>query len=314
LSSSNTVNSGVVHGVALMQADGLNQLRTPGLRNSGDSGDPYPGSTGNVQLSWQTNPPAAANNGEYAGFMIDRILQATPQGSMSFRFTRRARSLIMTTAPDVTLRVNGRNTARFEDVLVPGDQVSVEAPDTVTTGDSRTRYHFSNWSNGQPASFALAPRAEMPETLTATYALQHRIRVKLTGTGEVESSALGVVGEGSFVPADRRLKLTATPVAGASFLGWSGDTTAATAVLELAAQRPYDLTAEFSVSLAVLPVVNAVNALLGGAPLAGEIANGLDGAGNRNGSYDVGDLLAYLDRIDAELDPVVVQQLLGSRP
>ena len=87
--------------------------------------------------------------------------------------------------------------------------------------------------------------------------------------------------------------LAATPAAGAEFVGWRGDTTA-TNPLDLNMARPYDLTAVF---------VNAVTvdargraALLGGAPLDAATVAYLDAIGNQNGSFDVGDYLAWLRR------------------
>jgi len=82
----NRVNVGAVHGVALVQADGLNQLRTPGEKNRGDAGDPWPGTTGNTLFAATTNPAALDNQGTTAGFELDSIEQ-TPTGDMSFRLT-----------------------------------------------------------------------------------------------------------------------------------------------------------------------------------------------------------------------------------
>jgi hypothetical protein len=84
----NRVNSGPVHGVALVQADGLNELRIPGGKNRGDAGDPWPGSTGATRFAPTTNPPALDNQGRTVGFTFDSIRQIAPLGPMSFRFTR----------------------------------------------------------------------------------------------------------------------------------------------------------------------------------------------------------------------------------
>ena len=73
--SSNTVNFGNPQGVALVQADGLNDLRTSGSKNRGDRGDSYPGSTGNTKLALLTNPTARDNTGAYLGFILDQIQQ-----------------------------------------------------------------------------------------------------------------------------------------------------------------------------------------------------------------------------------------------
>ena len=78
--TTNSVNSGVVHGVALVQADGFNELRASGTSNRGDSGDPFPGITDKRRLSWTTNPRAEDNASGFAGFMLDRIEQLAPAG------------------------------------------------------------------------------------------------------------------------------------------------------------------------------------------------------------------------------------------
>jgi hypothetical protein len=48
--ANNRVNVGPVHGVALVQADGQNDLRLPGGQNRGDKGDAFPGSSGSRSL------------------------------------------------------------------------------------------------------------------------------------------------------------------------------------------------------------------------------------------------------------------------
>jgi M6 family metalloprotease-like protein len=86
----NRVNVGPVHGVALVQADGREDLRTPGSKNRGDPGDPYPGSSGNIRLGLTTLPAAVDNQGAGAGFELDSIAQLVPGGAVGFRFTRTA--------------------------------------------------------------------------------------------------------------------------------------------------------------------------------------------------------------------------------
>jgi hypothetical protein len=70
------------------------------------------------------------------------------------------------------------------------------------------------------------------------------------------------------------------------------------------------VNAAFSVSAAVIAVVDAAKALMGGPQLDGAVSAGLDAAGNHNGQYDLGDFLAYLDRNHATLSPALLQQLL----
>jgi M6 family metalloprotease-like protein len=83
----NRVNSGTLHGVALVQADGLNELRAPGGKDRGDAGDPWPGSTGASRFAPTTNPPALDNQGRTTGFTLDSIRQLAPVGAIGFRFS-----------------------------------------------------------------------------------------------------------------------------------------------------------------------------------------------------------------------------------
>jgi M6 family metalloprotease-like protein len=83
----NRVNSGVVHGVALVQADGLEELRAPGGRDRGDGGDPWPGTTGATRFGPATTPAALDNLGRTAGFALDSIRQLQPMGAVAFHFS-----------------------------------------------------------------------------------------------------------------------------------------------------------------------------------------------------------------------------------
>ena len=82
--ASNTVNSGAIEGVRLLQADGLNDLHAGS--NRGDMGDSYPGATTNRTLGLNSNPAARTNEGAPAGFIIDSIFQVSTTGPVVFRF------------------------------------------------------------------------------------------------------------------------------------------------------------------------------------------------------------------------------------
>ena len=103
----NAVNVGPVHGVALVQADGLNELRQPGSRDRGDAGDPWPGSTGASRFDALTTPAAVDNQGRSAGFALDSIRQVTAGGAIAFRITRTTPGtvqLTLTQASDALVR------------------------------------------------------------------------------------------------------------------------------------------------------------------------------------------------------------------
>jgi hypothetical protein len=89
----NRVNSGPVHGVALVQADGLNELSAPGGKDRGDPGDSYPGSTSNIRLSSATTPASLDNQGASAGFTLALISQQS-NGDMIFSYTATEAGLV----------------------------------------------------------------------------------------------------------------------------------------------------------------------------------------------------------------------------
>ncbi len=93
--NTNTVNTGAVQGVALMQADGLNQLRAPaGQNNRGDVGDAFPGSTNNTTFNANTNPAFRTNAGASLPGLIDSIRIESGQ---VVRFRYRVEQLLQVT-------------------------------------------------------------------------------------------------------------------------------------------------------------------------------------------------------------------------
>ncbi|HYT70894.1 MAG TPA: M6 family metalloprotease domain-containing protein, partial [Gemmatimonadales bacterium] len=97
-SSTNEVNSGAIHGVALVQADGYGNLDAnantnpcsnlaqppSGCADRGDAGDPFPGIIGNTTLALSTRPSLVLNTGACPGFSVDTISQLVPNGAMRF--------------------------------------------------------------------------------------------------------------------------------------------------------------------------------------------------------------------------------------
>ncbi|HEX9754845.1 MAG TPA: M6 family metalloprotease domain-containing protein [Gemmatimonadales bacterium] len=308
--ASNTVNTGFRHGVALMQADGLNQLRTPGSRNRGDTGDSYPGSSGNPRFGLSTNPSARNNFGEYLGFVVDQI-EELPGQVMRFRFLRRAPSLFAAGFAAAQIRVNAVTTGRFEDVIPAGDPVTLDVDAEQTTAGGRTRARFLAWSNGGPRTQNLESGVK-PDTVTASFAVDHRVMVLVSGGGTVTASAAGDLGAGVYVGEGSPVTLTATPPTGILFAGWSGDTASASPVLQLQVRRPYDLTALFVADLQIAEA-DATAEILGGSRLSLEQRFFLDTFGNRNGGYDLGDYLAFLRRAGLAPSPAVLSRIGGKR-
>jgi M6 family metalloprotease-like protein len=112
----NRVNVGPVHGVALVQADGLAQLDQPGGRNRGDAGDPWPGSSGNTEFGPETQPAALDNQGATAGFELDSIQPLAPAGAIRFRLLATPPGQVLVTLQTATDALLGRATLRAAQV------------------------------------------------------------------------------------------------------------------------------------------------------------------------------------------------------
>ena len=109
----NRVNVGPIHGVALVQADGLDDLSRPGGTNRGDAGDAFPGSTGNSSLCQTTTPPARDNQGGFASVCLDGIRQVTPGGAVAFRYVS-FHSVFASDHAGARIAVNGTLISRLE--------------------------------------------------------------------------------------------------------------------------------------------------------------------------------------------------------
>jgi M6 family metalloprotease-like protein len=307
---SNTVNVGPLQGVELIQADGFNDLRTSGARNRGDRGDSYPGSTNNTKLVLLSNPSARDNSGDYLGFTIDAI-QQLPQGAMRFRFNRRAPTVVQ--APSgAQVRVNGTAWGRFEEVVPAGDQLQLVVDDPQLIAAGKTRARFLSWSQGGPRDQLFTSSAS-PDTLSALFAFEHRLTVITSGGGTVASSVAGDLTQGAFFSAGTHVTLTAATPTGFLFVGWRGDTVATAPTLELTLTRGYDLEARF-IPQVLVASADAVSDLLGTPKLSDAQRVYLDELGNRNGTFDVGDLLAMYRLNGLAVPPSLLQAAAAATP
>ena len=106
--------------------------------------------------------------------------------------------------------------------------------------------------------------------------------------------------------------LTATPQFGSTFGGWTAEGCSSA-----------HLTCTFTLSAAKTVSVNFISphsahdlglALIGGATLSPNDRAGLDRLGNQNGVYDLGDLLAYLDRTGQTLTATEAAAVMAAPP
>ncbi|MGE0439463.1 MAG: M6 family metalloprotease domain-containing protein [Gemmatimonadales bacterium] len=309
----NRINTGGIQGVALEQADGLNQLRSSAsTRNRGDAGDPYPGSTGNTRWSLASAPSARSNFGEYAGFIIDRIGAGPGPLDMTFRFLRRQPTLVRSSLVGATVRVNGQFFGRFEDVVPQGEPIaiSVDSLQEILTG--RTRARWTGWNIGGPRTQTIVSGA-VPDTVLASFQADHRVLVQPSGAGTgTVSSPAGETTAGIFVPEGQPVTVTATAGQGSIFGGWRGDTTSSSPTLVLPMGRPYDIEALFLANISV--AVDAATAEILGTPtLTTDQRMFLDQLGNKNGLFDLGDYLALLAR-NGQAVPAAVLEVIGRKP
>ena len=170
-----------------MQADGLDQLRTPFGGNRGDTGDSFPGSTGNHDFGLATLPATVDWNGLSLDTRFDHITVAA-DGSATFRYLRRIPSVIASQSAIARIRIAGVPTSVYREILAPGDVVAVSADSSQVSFDGRTSAQFLAWSDGGARSHSLVARAGAPDTLTASFAIANRVRVAISGPGAVVSS------------------------------------------------------------------------------------------------------------------------------
>jgi len=283
---------GTIHGVALMQADGLGNLdATPGTAgsNRGDAGDPFPGVTDNPTFG----PPRAVKNsdGTYVGFSVDSITQVTPGGEMSFQLRYATVTTVTSNDTGAVIELDGIAHHRIQVLLDSGSTHTIAVADTQVRADSLVRYVFQSWSDGGAASHAITING-LTDSISANLARAYRAAVSADSGGAVTADRDSALA-GSYLAPGTPVTFTAHAHAGSFFLGWSGDTTALDSVLALTIARPYSLHAGFSAPLAVAAVVQQV--ISGSSPLTGAQRAYLDQLGNHNGfDGDLGDFLAWV--------------------
>jgi hypothetical protein len=192
-------------------------------------------------------------------------------------------------------------------VVPQGDSVTLGADSVQVATDGRSSYRFLAWSNGGPRTQTVTAGTK-PDTISATFAAQHRVRATVQGGGTVLASVGGDLAAGVLAEEGSAVILTAQPAAGTILAGWQGDTVATGAALRLTMSRPYDVTAVF-VTERQIPVQDATDDLLGTPKLTAEQREYLDQLGNRNAGYDVGDYLALLQRSGATPSPALLARL-----
>jgi Divergent InlB B-repeat domain len=291
----NRVNVGPIHGVALVQADGRNDLRQPGGDNRGDRGDAFPGVSNNRSLCRATAPAANDNLDRFAHFCLDQITQLGAGNSISFRYIS-YHSVFAADRPGAVIQVNGATLSRLEQFFLPGTPIHLSVDSIQLDETGRSRYDYLAWSDGGSRSHSLVA-GELPDTVTARLSSAHRLRITVQGApmAAITAGVAGDLSAGVYLSEGGQVSLRAAPQSGAVFAGWSGDTTSTRDTLTLLMHRPFDLLANF-VAIQEVVLTTAAQALFGTSMLESSEATYLDAVGNRNGIYDLGDFLAAFDR------------------
>jgi len=263
----NLVNASLPHGLALEQADGLGSLDKSGTTNKGDSGDPFPGSTGNHEFSYLTNPSSNRNDGTPSFVSMDQIALVPSTNVMRVRVS--FPWLVTATDTLARIRLDGAEYGRFYGTLNTGDHV-VEMDSVQMTPNGRRRFTWLSWSDGGALSHTF-PVTQGGDSLVADVATEYLAQVAIQGSGGTVAATPAVnVDSGAFLAKGASLKLVArVTTAGNFFEGWTGDTTASDTTLNLVMNRPYAITATFASILTV--ATDSLTTAVMGAPYQSQL-------------------------------------------
>ena len=269
----NALNSGIPHGLELVQADALgnldanssNQCATGSIvancSDRGDAGDLYPGATGNTAFIYRTSPASLKNSdGSFTGIAIDSIQQLITDGAMSFRLRFGSLTVVRASDTAATITFDTAPYNVFRDLLEQASSHTVGFADGQVSANGRTRWRFVSWSDGRAKDHTIVGSLA-GGTLTASLDRDFKLIVTATAGGSVTpDTAVNLAGD--FIPDGHAVQLT--PVdAGANFCGWTGDSTTTDSVISVPMQRPYTLTANFGTSATITSANARPNGVMG---------------------------------------------------
>jgi hypothetical protein len=302
------VNAGTPQGVLLTQADGLGQLQSGA--NRGDAGDLYPGTSQNTALSFASNPAALMNSdGGFAGFMVDSIRQLVPGGGMAFRL-RFGQSLVVTTSGSGTVTSNPP--VPSDTLLAPGTVITLAA----VAGPGAT---FDGWSGD-----TIAANDTLQLTMDRGWSVQAFFAAPLTAAfGSPPDPVMGKAYTLSPTTAGGRGTYTWSLVSGSlpagltlAVNGTVGGVAEVTGPFSATAHvvsgsQSLDVPLALSVAAPQLTTASVLSVLLGtGGTLEADHRRYLDLLGNRNGTFDVGDFLAFVQTTGGSVSAETVARLL----
>lgn len=277
--SSNGVNASSRLGVWLREADGLNELATPGCPR-GNAGDPFPfvgpltGCKGvrvegeNRVFHAASNPSSLTDDGNASGLTL---LDIRKEGrDVTFRVSTRFTRIAVRSEGDGgtggLFTVNGapRSETGFSFTAAPFLVNTVEAAAGESLGQG-VRRPFTGWSDDPEA-----PRARTVETplddieLVARYGgEQYEISVALTGgQGDIAPGTFSTQPAASdlWFPAGTAVTLEAKPRQGFRFLRWTGALEGAPNPTSVVVDHPIQAGADFELTYRVAETTVTVSA------------------------------------------------------
>jgi len=211
---------------------------------------------------------------------------------------------VLASDTNALVQVRGRFFGVYREVLADGDTATISMDSVQLGGDGRSRFRFVSWSDGGARTHVATLGGGV--VVTGQVVRQFMFTISTAVGGTASTAPAGI--QGTFLNDGDTVTLTAVPLAGFVFSGWSGDTLAQGATLRLRMSRPYAVVANF---LAPEAVVNQL--LLGGTYLFNEQLVYLDQLGNNNGQFDLGDFMAWVDRSGVALSPDLMRRILARR-
>jgi hypothetical protein len=181
---------------------------------------------------------------------------------------------------------------------------------------------FAGWGGACTGTGSCALNATEDRAVSASFA-RATVTLKVTGAGNgdglVTASAVGLTcaiakGGGNdatcttLVAEGVAVTLMADPNGGSVFGGWSGDVCSGnTLICTLTVSQVRNVVARFNAPRAGRDIAQA---LLTGSTLAADELEQLDRFGNKDGTFNLGDLLALLNRTGERLTPATTAALL----